>query len=174
MTSRRGILFVLTVTLLTLVGEPARGDTLYGVTWNTQQFITINTTTGAGTVVGSLNAGVTPIGLGAWAGNFYIWDFNSSSLLQLDTATGATVATINIGAVGNFGEGDLAFRSDGIGFVGGAPLGPLTSFNMTTATNTAIAGLKPNMDGLAFNGANVLYGLSESSGTPGDDPTPTL
>jgi hypothetical protein len=85
---------------------------------------------------------------------------------QIDPATGHTLASFSIGAGDLVAEGDLAFRSDGLGFLstaGGAGVS-LLSFNIGTLSSNTISAEPFLFDGLAFNSANTLYGMSQGGG----------
>jgi hypothetical protein len=134
------------------------------------QLLTINTATGAGTLVGNTTLGIFPFGLAFRGAKLYTWDQGPNRITELDPATGATLSTINIG-LALVGEGDLAFRSDGIGFIVTAGATPaLYRFDITVPNSTPInLAMAQSFDGLAFNGAGVLYGLRQSTG--GAEPT---
>src|ERR1043165_8498907 len=100
------------VLLFGLSANPARAQIFYGIT-NGNQLITIDPTTGAGTLVGPLSSNMQSTGLGFRGNTLSAWDTVTNQLQQLDPATAATVATINIGVVAG-GGGDLTFRSDGM------------------------------------------------------------
>jgi hypothetical protein len=154
------------VAVLALVGgagRPARAD-LLAVTFD-NELIRINTTTGAGTLIGTIPGGNRgPIGLGFRGDQLYTYDQFNDRLVELDPGTGAVRNTINIGAGDLTGEGALDFRSDGIGFLASVAQG-LFRFDVAVPGATRIAGVNdfnPTMDGLAFDAADVLYGLSQS------------
>ena len=142
---------------------------LYGVTFG-NQLITINTTTGAGTLVGNLSSNMSAYGLGATSTNqLYAYDQNADLLRELNPATAATVNSINLGLGDLIGEGGIDFRSDNVGFlysVSGPDSSALYSF-ITAAGSGALVG-HPNafLDGLAFSTSNVLFALGQ---TPDDD-----
>lgn len=141
-------------------------ETLYGVTFFSNELISINVNTGAGTLVGALDSGMAAFGLGSYNGKLYAYDQVADRIRQLSTTNGSTLATIDIGIGNIIGEGGLAFRSDGIGFLSSAAgsTGQLFSFDIVGGTSTPITGsggLDPSMDGLAFTKADVLYGMSQ-------------
>jgi len=158
-------LILLGTLLLLLI--PARGHAvqmLYGITWD-EKLITIDTSTGLGTLVGSLDTSMFSFGLATRSGKLYAFDQIADRIRELDPSTAYTLNTINIG-VSTVGEGGLTFRSDGIGFMsrssGGT--GILWSFDITVPSSTPITsdgGLNPSMDGLDFNSNDILYGLSQ-------------
>ena len=153
------------VFLLGATSVETKAATLYWVTFG-DQLITIDTTTGAGTLVGSLDTGMAAFGLSDRAGALYTFDQTADVVVQLDPATGASLATFNIG-VTTVGEGGIAFRSDGIGFLSrsAGSTGILWDFDITGPSNNLVdSSLNPSMDGLDFDGSDVLFGLSQSSG----------
>src|SRR5207253_387775 len=129
---------------------------------NGNQLITINTTTGAGTLIGP-TANLQPTGMGFRGTNLYAWDTVANRVRQLDPATAATVNTIDIGIIAATG-GDVVFRSDGIGFTTAAtPVSTFWRFDITVPnSNVIVTPIVPNMYGLAFNSAGVLYGLRQN------------
>lgn len=150
-------------------------EILYGITFSstipsTEQLITIDTSTGAGTLVGNLDTQMQSFGLGTRNGGLYAYDQDADLIRQLDPATGHTLNSIDIGAGNLVGEGGLTFRSDGIGFLSESigAVGTLYSFDITVPSSTNISGnngLIPSMDGLDFNSADILYGTNQV--TPG-------
>src|ERR1035438_7669597 len=170
-------------------------DVLYGVTHGTinpdavapygtsGQLIAINTSTGAGTLIGQLDKvnltgwGDTPLialGIGARGEKLYSYDEFPPQLeqpalvIQVDPATGHTVgSSIDPGNMRQYIEGDFTFRpSDGLGFISALNLATLpsqlVSIDITAPSHTIIGGLSKHMDGLAFDNNNVLYGINES------------
>ena len=153
------------VFLLGATSVEAKASTLYGITFD-DELITIDTTTGAGTLVGALDSNMLAFGLSDRAGALYTFDQQADVIVQLDPATGGTLATINIG-VATIGEGAVAFRSDGIGFLSrsSGSTGTLWDFDITgPSSNLVDSSLNPSMDGLDFDGSDVLFGLSQSGG----------
>ena len=167
--------WVFFIALMALVGVStgtAGAQTLYGVTYSPPQLITINTATGAGTLVGNLNPAIIADGIAFRGAKLYVMDGTSQNIYEINPATGATLATINIGAPpGSFGEGGMAFRSDGIGFLIGFSPTPLIRFDITVPSSTVIAPVVPAfiLDEMAFNASDVLYGISQSTGLPFND-----
>jgi len=150
---------------LFLIPSGGQTETLYGITF-ANQLITIDTSTGVGTLVGNLDTPMSAFGLGTLYGNLYTFDQESDRIRQLDPLTANTLNTIDIG-VSTGGEGGLTFRSDGIGFLSRSSglVGTLWSFDIPLTSTTNISGddsLNPGMDGLDFNSTGVLYGISQS------------
>jgi hypothetical protein len=150
--------------LLDLLSNPASAQTqtLYGYcgVGIPSRLITINPTTAAGSLVAT--SPYRSPGLAFRGGKLYIFDDASLKMVELDPATGAGINIIDIGTVPFNNEGDIAFRSDGIGFMSSWPAGtPLRRFDVSAGTSTVIGPLSLVFDGLAFNAAGVLYGLAE-------------
>lgn len=147
-----------------------RADFMYAITFDpesiSEELISIDTSTGAGTLIGSLDSVMWGFGLSDRGTNIYTFDQITDSIVQLDPSTGGTLATIDIGVIDIEGEGSIAFRSDGMGFLCSSAglTGQLWNFDIIVPSSTAITsygGLNPSMDGLDFNGSGVLYGLSQ-------------
>jgi hypothetical protein len=164
---RKSLRFVLSwLAAVAILAFPAaaRADVLYGITFD-NELITINTTTGAGTLVGNLGVNAAALGLASYGGKLYTFDQSADRLLELNTSNASTVSSTDLG-LSLVGEGGLAFRSDGVGFVNdtGGANSRLFSFT-TSALSGALVGTTNNVsgiDGLAFNG-NVLYALGQTN-----------
>jgi hypothetical protein len=89
--------------------------TLLGVTFG-NELVTIDETTGAGTLVGRLDSPMAAFGLADYNGRLFTYDQIAYLVVELDPATGHTLNTYDLG-LHLIGEGAIAFRSDGIGFV---------------------------------------------------------
>ena len=145
----------------------ARADFMYAITFD-EELLSIDISTGAGTLIGYLDSSMAGFGLGDRGTSLYTFDQMADRIVQLDPATGHTLATIDIGVGDIQGEGSLAFRSDGIGFMtrSWGDTGQLWSFDITVPSSNAITGLgglTPSMDGADFNGSDVLYGISQTT-----------
>lgn len=155
------------------LGAPAAAGTLTGVDLtNTaiNQFIEIDTTTGAGTSVVTFSSR-NNVGKIAFApdGQLFATKRGSSdnTLMTVDPATGDVTDIGN--ASGIVSLGDLAFNSGGTLFSYGAVPssegGALNLLTIDTATGAATlvgeTGLG-GMNGLAFSSTGTLYGLSSS------------
>jgi hypothetical protein len=150
--------------------EVVTGYQLYANTFGNfgpEQLLSIDPLTGAGTVIGNISAEY-PYGLSDRGTKLYTYDKSDANILELDPATGNTLQRIDIGVTNITGEGGLAFRSDGIGFLTTALFsdGRLWSFDITVPGSTYIGAFRPSMDGLDFDGSDVLYALEQGSGTP--------
>jgi hypothetical protein len=161
--------------------DPKTG-TLYGATGrstdlgepNPVSLITINRTTGAGTVVGKErpnNEGVADITFTP-DGTLYGWlEPNTDDLVKIDKATG--VATV-VGDSGldTYGSG-LASNSSGVLFFAGEgedmPLrtvDPNTGLTTVVATMNGDTVLQRGISALAFNSTNTLFGSRLPSNSP--------
>ena len=157
------------VCLLGAAGSSARAQTLVGLSFFDNELFSINTTTGAGTLLGNLGANVSGYGLAYRGSQLYTFNSTVDRIQQINPANGAILSSTDIG-VGNLtGEGDLTFRSDGIGFLSTAFRGTssavansLFSFNLTTGTSTLLASTAVTIDGLAFIG-NTLYAVDQDA-----------
>lgn len=145
--------------------------TVDGVTFFDNQLISIDTTTGIGTLIGPLSTTVSPFGLANVNGNLYTFDSNADVITQLSSTTGATVATYSIGIGPVLGQGGLAFQSSTVGFLTSAldpttlnPVNDLYRFNLSTGTSQLIAHTSDTLEALAFGPNNMLYGLGKLDG----------
>jgi hypothetical protein len=66
---------------------------LFGITFD-EQLITINLTTGQGTLVGNLDSDMNGMGLATRGSTLYTFDQNADLLSQLNPATADTIASI--------------------------------------------------------------------------------
>jgi hypothetical protein len=161
------ILLIVSVMMFCLFATSvARADLFYAITFN-DELLSINPSTGAGTLIGYLDSSMFGFGLAHHGTAIYTFDQIADRIRQLDPATGHTLATIDIGVITD-GEGDLTFRSDGIGFLArcSGERGTLWSFDITVPSSTLINyadALQPSMDGLDFNSSGILYGLSQGT-----------
>jgi hypothetical protein len=148
---------------------------LYGITGfespnSPRSLVTINPTTGAATIVGTLidNPANGAVGLSDIS-------FRSDGTLfgigvgdELYTINLASGALTLVGSTGNQIGGGLAFNSSGALYAARAAAGSLDTLDPSTGartvgptmTNAPFAANSPQavMNALAFNGANVLYG----------------
>ncbi len=159
-------------TLLCVLAPTASpAGTVDGVTYFDNQLISINTTTGIGTLTGPLSTPVSPFGLANVNGNLYTFDSNAGVITQLNPTTGATVATYNIGIGPVLGQGGLAFQNSTVGFLTSAldpttynPVNDLYRFDLATGTSQLIAHTSDTLEALAFGPNNMLYGLGKLDG----------
>ncbi|MEN6577315.1 MAG: hypothetical protein ABFD90_13305 [Phycisphaerales bacterium] len=152
---------VFSLLLLLCAGTAAHAETLYGVAWG-DQLISISTGTGGGTLIGDLSSSMWAFGLGDLDSSLYAYDQVADRLAQLNPATGATITAIDLGLGHLVGEGGLAFRSDGTGFLSWSQdlVGTLYGFNLSAGSGYAIGDLERSVDGLDFLG-DTLYALDQ-------------
>src|SRR5438132_362293 len=93
--------------LAALSPAPTRAASVLGVTFLNNQLISIDTTTGNGTLVGPLGAPAAPFGLATAGNQLYTYDSIASRVRQIDPTTGATLAAINVGIGPVLGQGGL-------------------------------------------------------------------
>lgn len=151
------------------------GLNLFGVTWLSNQLVTINPLTGEATIVGSLGEGIFATGLGVRDGKLYVFDQVNDRIREVNKVTGKLVSSIDIGVGNVSGEGALAFRADGVGFLAvplnanNQPVNDLYMFtiapNGTMGTSSRVGTTGIAIDGLAFNSQGTLYALGQDSAT---------
>ena len=140
---------------------------LYGITFFANQLIAIDTTNGAGTLAGPLNATVSGYGIAARYGRLYTFNPNTDQIVEIVTGTGLLGQSINIGVTNLAGEGDLAFRDDGTGFLAsalhtnGSPANDFYSFDFIAGTSQRIGTTSEPVSALAFDSSNTLYALKK-------------
>ena len=138
---------------------PPGNQMLFGLTFFKNELITINPTTGEGTLVQNASETISGYGLATYQERLFTFNPNTNTLDQLSTIDGQVVQRTDIGVSGLRGEGDLAIRSDtGMAYLASAfdsdgnPTHPLYTFNVNLGvasvklTNTPVA-----LDGLAFD-----------------------
>lgn len=156
-------------------------EVLFGITFFQNQLITIDTTTGQGTLVGDIGETVSGYGLAAYQNKLYTFNPNDQSIDQLNLINGKIFARKTItgiggtGGTGLAGEGDLAINPDtGVGFLASAfdsagdPTHPLYTFNLTTGIITQLATTTVVLDGLAFDDTPTLYAIGQGDVDGGD------
>lgn len=157
-------LFVALALMLNLMSTSfVRADFLYAITFD-EELLSINPATGAGTLIGMLDTSMNGLGLSSKGHEIYTFDQNADRLRRLDPVTGQTFRTIDIGIV-TMGEGSIAFRDDGIGFMtrSMSSTGILWSFDPDIPSSTMVGTMDICIDGLGFNADGLLYGLSQTS-----------
>jgi hypothetical protein len=156
---------------------------LYGDTaprgTNTRQLITINTSTGGGTLIGPLGVTVDNIAFDV-DGTLYGWSgrVSGSSLYQINPLTGAATKVGQSGITDT--GGSLAVNGAGMMYlaVGGAS-GPLRIVNKTTGAVTTVATLSGAPFGsgaikaLTFDPPGTLFGINLNDGGPGHPGAPS-
>ena len=155
-----------------LAFQPSTG-VLYGTTGaavGTPSLIRINTTTGAGTLIGPNGTGpVADITFRA-DGTLFGWTQASFDLVTVNLVTG-TATVVGDAGISTNGSG-IAFSPAGILFFAGSNSnGALRTINPATGAPTTVVtlngGPSPSpVNALAFNGDGVLYGSVRGSGFP--------
>ena len=177
----RGIVAML---LVVSAGQLADAATLYaigevGPVTGVPHLARIDQNTGATTVVGPVP--VPAAELAAHDGKLYTFDarplfegsaFPRGRFVRLDPQTGAALesSVANVLLIGGVG---LAVRSDGVVFLSGwdfldADFGRLFNCGAFDSCNL-VGSFQPNMGSLAFDAADVLYGLSEPCCSLGEE-----
>ncbi|ATC64485.1 hypothetical protein CMV30_11265 [Nibricoccus aquaticus] len=152
---------------LGFTASSSHAETLYGLTFFDNQLISVDTTTGAGSLIAPLSESVSGYGLAFRGSSLYTFDSVMNRVREIDIMNGQLTSSIDVGFSNLIGEGDIAFRSDGIGFLSSAlnattfePTNDLFSFDVTLGTSTRIGTTSVVLDGMAFNGGN-LYGIGQ-------------
>ncbi|MFO1500631.1 MAG: hypothetical protein U1G07_19985 [Verrucomicrobiota bacterium] len=155
--------------LFSASGVDCIAGTIYGITFFGNELISIDQSTGSGALVGSLGATVSAFGIAERGGVLYTFNPNTSQIQSIDPATGLAGPGFNIGVGGVKGEGDLAFRADGAGFLAAAfdanlnPVNDLYRFDLASGTSVRLGTTGITIDGLVFDGA-MLYALGQGEG----------
>lgn len=140
---------------------------LYGITYFGNQLISVNPTTGAGLLIGPFDTAVSGYGIAVHYGNMYTFNPNTQQIDQIDPLTGTIWRPLSIGVTNLAGEGDLAFRGDGTGFLAsalhadGSVANDLYTFNVMTGTSQRVATTSGPIDALAFDTNDTLYALGQ-------------
>lgn len=150
---------------------PTPAPVLYGLTFFGNQLVKVDPATGSASVVGSLGQIVNGYGLAARSdGRLYTFDSNTNKIREISRVSGKVVRDVSIGLTGLIGEGDLAFRSDGLGFLTSSldatspaltPVNNIYTFNIDTGTSQRIGTTGVTIDGLAFDPNGTLYGVGQ-------------
>ena len=152
-------IFALAVVLAFVCGGAAKAQ---------NQLITITPATGAAIAVVTPVSVAAPFGLAfnPPTGKLYTWD--GTNINEISKVTGAILKTIPNFSTTDAEEGDLAFDSTGTGFL--CALGPgsgpddVCKFDIATSTFTSVGLQTDDIQGLAFDAGNVLWGISGTSG----------
>jgi hypothetical protein len=139
-----------------------RTGVLYGVDDVTNQLLTINPQTGAGTVVGPLGVAITDMGLSFnGGGNLFMSTDVPANAFRLNTMTGG--ATV-LGPQGQFVTG-LTWRCGVLFGLGGDQANNLVTLNQTTGSATVVGPLMTvgvDDGGLDFDQNGVLWGINDA------------
>jgi len=149
----------------------AIGPYLYGVTFFSNELILIDPQTGEGRPVGILDTNaVSAYGIAARYGLLYSFDPNTDQIVEIHPGTGKVRRRINVGLGDLTGEGDLAFRSDGTGFLATAldssqnPVQEIYTFDIFKGTSSKLGQTPVALDAMAFDSRDVLYALGQGEG----------
>jgi hypothetical protein len=150
---------------------------LYGATaridgTSPHSLITINTTTGAGTLVGSFNLGTETLADITFTsdGTLYGWTQpNTDSLATVNLTTGAATVVGPSGLLNTFGSGIAADASNTLYFAGFGDQGDLNIINKATGLPTFVVTLTGTADepinAMAFHpGTGLLYAVVRNTG----------
>ena len=148
--------------------SPQAPSRLEGVSFFKNQLFSVDPTSGAGMLIGSLGGTISPYGIATYSNNMYTFDPNNDRILIVNPNTGMTGAPIDIGVTNIVGEGDLAFRSDGVGFLAsaltadGSMANDLYTFDVNTGSSSLVGTTEESIDALAFDTNNTLYALGQN------------
>lgn len=151
-------------------GGPPNG-VLYGLTFFGRELIRIDPGTGDAFPVATLSAPVNGTGLASRYGKLYSYDAVAGGIVEIDPVTGTVTRVIAVGftnAPG--GEGDIAFRSDGIAFVslafqdGTNAVNELYAVDVLGGASQQIGASTFAYDALAFDRNDELYALGQGQG----------
>ena len=146
------------------VSAPAWGSTLYGVTFG-DELITINPSTGTGTVVGNLSTSFYSFDLAAYNNSLLTFDpIVSLSFQEISPANAQTIGSVSVGFGPLAGKGSFVVLSNGTGFLdartNGVTNNDLYSFNLAAGTSSLIQGNGSILfDGLALSSGGTLFGM---------------
>lgn len=132
---------------------------LYGI--NGTQLITINTSTGEGTLVGTGSYGNFPFGLADYGGNLYSFNQTLDQVQQLSPTNGSVLSSVGIGR-NLTGEGAIAFNSSGTLFLAANSGSNGNLYSTTLNGSSTLVGTLPSMDGLDFASDGTLYGIGQT------------
>ena len=131
--------------------------------------ITINKTTGAGTLIGAFNVGGDTMADLTFTPDGTLYGWNEPSVGGLNTvnlATGQATLVGNAGIVGSSGSGLAANASGTLFYAGSRDGGPLRTVDRVTGAPTTVATLtgieNTPINALAFSPANVLFASTKS------------
>jgi hypothetical protein len=126
--------------------------TLFAITFD-NELISVDPTSGAGTLIGYLESPMAAFGLADRGGDLWTFDQHGDLMVRLNPSSGATLETVDIG-VQTSGEGAVAYGSGGTGFLtrsyGGK--GKLWSFDVTTVDSASEISSPNGQDWMAWMG----------------------
>jgi len=158
-----------TFVLLAVTGAHA-SQVLYGIT-NDDNLISIDVTTGVGTLIGTPGIAMNAIGIAANAGNLYVFDSSDSTnngLRQIDPVTAAVTSLTSVGINVLVGEGDITYDSAASQWLFASTTLSDGSFDPTNGTlyaytsgSASVVGSTMQFDGIAFGPGDLLFGLEQ-------------
>lgn len=167
------VLLVIALIAVTTVGVPAaaRASLIAIAGSPAPQLIAIDPVTGAGSALGPTDLTTFAFGLSDRGNRLYTYDQTTGMILELNPTDGSTLAAIDV-SINVVGEGAIAFRSDGTGFLSqsGGLGGTLYSFDLVSQSSeqiTSTGDLNPDMDGLDFDAFGTLFGINQSPASGG-------
>ena len=155
---------------------PAAAQTFSAVTYSplagATQFLSVNGADGIASQTGTLSPGLSLDGLAAYGGSLYTFDTATSSLLQLDALTGATMSSYAVSIPGGVAPGGLAISSTGLVYLANplvsssqsAPASALYVFGLTGGPALSVGTTSDLLSSLAFSSSDTLYGLGKGDG----------
>ena len=163
----------LAATLLCITGiSGANAGALYIGGWNTGQVYEVDLDTQAVTSIASGFSLIT--GMEGIGNDLYAYDQRTGVVTQIDPSNGSTITSYNLGGLVS-GEGTFAMGPDLKGFTSSSSgaTGTYYTFDLVAGTSTRI-GEGISFDGVDFAPNGVLYGLTQSSSTPGGSQLHTI
>ncbi len=168
---KTGLRFGLLTLVISFAATAAHASqVLYGIT-NDDNLISIDVTTGIGTLIGTPGIAMNAIGIAANGGNLYVFDSsdsNSNGLRQIDPVTAAVSALTSVGINVLVGEGDITYDSTGSQWLFASTTLSDGSFDPTSGTlysytsgSASVVGTTLQFDGIAFGAGGLLFGLEQ-------------
>jgi hypothetical protein len=159
---------LLALGLLGTSAAVAQKGELYGITFFNNELIKVDAATGSGSLVASLSEPISPYGIAFRGSDLYTFDANADRIRGVNRTTGSLAGSFDIGVGDLLGEGDLAFRADGMGFLSSA-LTPdfdiandLFRFDLNTGTSVRLGTTDVTIDAMAF-WDNTLYAIGQEA-----------
>ena len=155
---------------------PASAQTFSAVTYSplagATQLLSVSGSDGTASQTASLNPALSLDGLASYGGSLYTFDTTSSSLLQLNAQTGATVNSYSVSIPGGVAPGGLAISSTGLVYLANplvsssqsAPASALYVFGLTGGSALNVGTTGDLLSSLAFSSSDTLYGLGKGDG----------
>ncbi len=167
---------ILALAVVACGATSSRAELVYGVTLLDNQLITVDTTTGLGTLVAPLAQPINPFGLSSVNNQLFTFDSADELIQRINPTTGGIAASYSIGIGPVLGQGGLAMQSSTIGYLTTALNADPTSanflnngnylyqFNLATGTTTLVTQTADTMESIAYGPNGTLYGLGKLDG----------